>query len=257
MTERYTTTDGGAPGTQRRAIADCRAGRSNPAAGSLLDRADGAVQPGAHPGTSTARQGRRRLRPLRGDQRRQQVHQGRGLPAGHQDRHADPVLHRGWRARQPRHLARPARVLAEVLHVGGQLRHGRQQHAGVLHARPDEVPALHPIPEAHAGNQPARPQHAVGLLEPDARIRTSGDLADGGSRYPQELAAHERLQQPHLQLDQCRRRDLLGEVPLHQRSGHRLPNPGGRRPDRRRRRRLPPARPLRRRSRAATSRAGR
>ena len=91
----------------------------------------------------------------------------------------------------------------------------------------------------------ARPQHAVGLLEPVAGVRAPGDLADGRPGHPQELAAHERLQQPHLQLDQRRRRDLLGEVPLHHRSGHRLPDPGGRRPAGRRGRRLPPARPLR------------
>src|SRR5215472_14475050 len=47
----------------------------------------------------------------------------------------------------------PARVRAEVLHDRGQLRHGRQQHAGLLHARPAEVPALHPVPKANAGNE--------------------------------------------------------------------------------------------------------
>ena len=34
----------------------------------------------------------------------------------------------------PGHLARPARLLAEALHQRGQLGHGRQQHAGLLHA---------------------------------------------------------------------------------------------------------------------------
>ena len=42
---------------------------------------------------------------LRGDPGRQPVHQGRGVPARHQDRDAGPVLHRRRRARQPRHLA--------------------------------------------------------------------------------------------------------------------------------------------------------
>ena len=32
--------------------------------------------------------------------------------------------------------------------VEGQLRHGGEQHTGVLPPRPDEVPALHPLPEA-------------------------------------------------------------------------------------------------------------
>ena len=36
---------------------------------------------------------------------RQQVHQGGGVPAGNQDRDGGQVLHRGGRARQPRHLA--------------------------------------------------------------------------------------------------------------------------------------------------------
>ena len=40
-------------------------------------------------------------------------------------------------------------------------------------------------------------------------------------------------------------RALLGEVPLQDRPGHRVPDPGRGRPDRRRGRRLPPARPLR------------
>ena len=33
------------------------------------------------------------------------VHQGGGVPAGHQDRDGGPVLHGRRRARQPRHLA--------------------------------------------------------------------------------------------------------------------------------------------------------
>jgi catalase len=45
----------------------------------------------------------------------------------------------------------------EVLHQSRQLRHGREQHAGVLRARPDEVPALHPLPETPRGHQYARP----------------------------------------------------------------------------------------------------
>ena len=35
-------------------------------------------------------------------------------------------------------------------------------------ARPDEVPALHPFPEAPSGHRPARQRHAVGLLDPVA-----------------------------------------------------------------------------------------
>ena len=129
--------------------------------------------------------------------------------------------------------------------VRGQLRHGRQQHPGVLRARPDEVPELHPQPEADGRQQPSRPQHAVGLLDAGARVRAPGHLPDGRPRHPEDVAAHERLLQPHLQLGQRRRRAVLGEVPLQDRSGRRLPDPGGRRPDRRRGRRLSPARSVR------------
>ena len=54
---------------------------------------------------------------------------------GADDRDAAALLHRRRRAGLARHLARPARLLAEVLHDRGQLRHRRQQHPGVLHPR--------------------------------------------------------------------------------------------------------------------------
>ena len=83
-------------------------------------------------------------------QRRRRLHQGRGIPAGYRTDTLIQVLHRGRGAGQPRHLAGPARLRAEVLHLRGQLRHGREQHAGLLHSRPAEVPALHPLAEAAA-----------------------------------------------------------------------------------------------------------
>ena len=113
---------------------------------------------------------------------------------------AGPLLDRGGRAGQPRHLARPARLRAEVLHDRGQLRHGRQQHAGLLRQGPDEVPALHPLPEAPRRQQPARPRHAVGLLDALAGVGAPGHLADGRPRHPPHLAAHERL---HLATPTC------------------------------------------------------
>ena len=53
------------------------------------------------------------------------------------------------------HRPRPARLRAEVLHAGGQLRPRRQQHAGVLRARPVELPGLHPLAEAPRRHRPA------------------------------------------------------------------------------------------------------
>ena len=72
-------------------------------------------------------------------------------------------------------------------------------------------------------------------------VGAPGDLADGRPRHPADLAAHERLQLPHLHVDQRGGRAVLGEVPLQDRPGHRVPHPGRGRPDRGVGRRLPPA----------------
>ena len=100
------------------------------------------------PRAQRARQGLGRVRRVRDHRGRVGVHQGGAVPAGRDDRDARALLHGRRRAGQPRHLARPARLRAEVLHDRGQLRPRRQQHAGLLHPRHDEVPALHPQPEA-------------------------------------------------------------------------------------------------------------
>src|SRR6476660_9172497 len=80
---------------------------------------------------------------------------------------------------QPGIRTRPARFRPEVLHARGQLRHGREQHPGLLRPRPDEVPALHPLAEAARRQQPARPRHAMGLLDPVSGVGAPGDMADG------------------------------------------------------------------------------
>ena len=61
-------------------------------------------------------------------------------------------------------------------------------------------------------------------LSPESAHQVTWLMGDRG--IPKDLAAHERLLQPHLQLDERRRGDLLGEVPLHHRPGHRVPDPG-------------------------------
>ena len=185
------------------------------------------------------------------------LHPRRAVPAGRDDRDARPLLHRRRRAGLPRHLARPARFRAEVLHVRGQLRPRRQQHPGVLHPRRHQVPRLHPLAEAPAGLEPARQRHAVGLLELVARERAPGHLAHGRPRPPGLLAAHGRLRLAHLPVDQRRRRAVLGQVPLQDRPGHRDPDADAGR------RRSPARTPTStaatctRRSPTATSRAGR
>ena len=224
---------------------DGRSRRPDPAARRALPEPDGALQPRAGPRAQRARQGLGCVRRVRDHRGRLGVHQGGAVPAGREDRDAGPLLDRGRRAGLPRHLARPARLRAEVLHDRGQLRPRRQQHPGLLHPRHDEVPALHPLAEAPWRQRPARQQHAVGLLEPQPGVGAPGDLPDGRPRHPEDLPAHERLRLAHLPVGQRGRREALGEVPLPQRPGRRGPHRRGRHPDRRRGRRLPPPRPLR------------
>ena len=116
---------------------------------------------------------------------------------------------------------RPARLRAEVLHAGGQLRPRRQQHAGLLRARSLELPGLHPLPEAPRRHRSPRQQHAVGLLDAEARVRPPGHDPHERPRDAEDDAPHERLRQPHVHVDQRRRREVLDQVPLQDRPGRR------------------------------------
>ena len=165
---------------------------------------------------------------------------------GVEDRDAGALLDRRRRAGLPRHLARPPRLRAEVLHLRGQLRPRRQQHPGLLHPRHHEVPPLHPLPEAPRRPGPARQRHAVGLLDAQPGVGPPGHLPDGRPRHPGDVPPHAGLRLAHLHVGQRRGREVLGEVPLPQQPGRQGPHPGRRQPDRRRRLRLPPARPVRR-----------
>ncbi len=69
--------------------------------------------------------------------------------------------------------------------------------------------------------------------------------SDGRPWHSQDLAPHERLFEPHLHVGECQRREVLGQVPLQDRPGHRFPDAGRSRPAGRCRWRLPPARPVR------------
>jgi hypothetical protein len=213
------------PRRQRRAFPDGGPGRSDRPARPLRRAEDAALQPRAGARARRPRQGRRRARLLRGDRRRGAVHQGLVPVAGRQaHRHVRPLLDGGRRAGLPRHRARPARLRAEVLHRRRQLRHGRQQHAGLLRPRPVEVPGLHPLPEATARHGPAFQRHAVGLLDAVARERSPGDDPHVRPRDPGQLAAHGRLLEPHLLVGERRRRALLGQVPRQDQPGDREPH---------------------------------
>ena len=132
------------------------------------------------------------------------------------------LLDRGRRAGLRRHRARPARLRAEVLHRAGQLRPGRQQHAGLLRPRPARSSRTSSTRRSACPTPAcARPRHAVGLLDAVARVRAPGDDPDVRPRHPARLSPHARLRQPHVHVDQRRRREVLGQVPLQDRPGHR------------------------------------
>ena len=175
---------------------------------------------------------------------------------GKADRGLRPVLDRRRREGIGRLRARPARLRGQVLHRRRQLRHGREQHAGLLHPRPAEVPGLHPHPEAQPGDQPQGPGHVLGLPVPDPGVDPPGHDPLLRPRHAPDLPPHERLQQPHLHVVQRQRRVLLGQVPFQDAAGDPELRRRGSRPHARRRSGLRHARPARRRSPAASSRPG-
>ena len=225
-----TTTDSGIPAPSDEFSLTVGPSGTDRAPRPLRRAEDAALQPRACPRARRACQGERRARLLRGDRGRHPVHQGGPLRAGRQA-HADvrALLHRRRRAGLRGHGARPARLRAEVLHRGGQLRPRRQQHAGLLRARRLQVPGLHPLAEAAPRHGHALQRHAVGLLDALARERPPGDDPDVRPRHAAHLAPHERLQQPHVLVDQRRRRALLGQVPLQDGPGRARTSPTTRR----------------------------
>ena len=258
MSENYTTTQTGTPVASDAHSLTAGQRRRHRAARPVPRGEARPVQPRAHPGADRAREGRRRVRRVRRHRRR--LARTRRPPSSSPARRTETlaaVLLGRRRAGLARHLARRARLLGEVLHDRGQLRHRRQQHPRLLHPRRHQVPRLHPLAEAPPGLRPPRRRHAVGLLDALARVGAPGHLPDGRPRPPALVAHHARLRLAHLPVDQRRRRALLGEVPL--------PRAAGQRGDGRRRgRSASPARTptttaatCTRRSSAATSRRGR
>ena len=138
-------------------------------------REDPAFRSRAHPGADRpcARLGGARL--FRADRVAGRIHARQDADRGRRkDRGVRPLLDRGRRRGLGRHAARRARLRGQVLHQGGQLGPGRQQHPGVLHPGRDQVPRPDPRgedggrPRLSAGGQRAR--HVLGLHRPDARI---------------------------------------------------------------------------------------
>ena len=111
----------------------------------------------------------------------------------------------------------------------GQLGPRRQQHARVLRARPLQVPRLHPHAKAPPEDQHALADGDVGFLVAVAGEPAPGDDPVLRPRHAAFAALHARLRLAHLLvLERCRRAPL-GEVPLQDAAGHRVPHqPRGR-----------------------------
>ena len=162
-----------------------------------------------------------------------------------EDRAVRPLHHRRRRARCGRCRARHPRLRRQVLHRGRQLGSGRQQHAGVLHARPAQVSRPQPRGQARPAHQPAQREEQLGLLDLAARSAAPDHHRHERPRHPGDLPPHARLRQPHLQLHQREERALLGQVPLQVAAGHQEPDRRRSRSDHRQGPREPSARPLR------------
>ena len=141
------TTGAGAPAESDQELSQRRQRRSAALARRSSRRDACALQSRARPGAQPACQRLRGFRRAQDDGGRQPLHEGRAVSKRSRDEDARALLHGRGRARLAGHVARRARIRAEVLHDGRQLRPRRQQHTGVLPARPDEVSALHPQPE--------------------------------------------------------------------------------------------------------------
>ena len=92
-------------------------------------------------------------------------------------------------------------------------------------------------------------------LSPESAHQVTWLMGDRG--IPKTWRHMNGYTEPHLHVGQRGRRQVLGQVPLQDRPGHRVPHPGGGRPARRRETRTTTARICSRRSATATSRAGR
>ena len=113
-----------------------------------------------------------------------------------------PVLDGGRQPGLLRPGPRRAGLRREALHAGGQLGPRRQQHPGLLHPGPDQVPRHHPRGEGRARPWlPAGPVGArqlLGLRVPDARVDPHAAVGHVRPGDPPVVPVHGGLRRPHL-----------------------------------------------------------
>ena len=168
-----------------------------------------------------------------------------------------PLLDRGRRARRGRRRARHPRLRRQVLHRGGQLGPRRQQHAGLLPARPAQVPRPQPRREARPAHQPAQRPQQLGLLDLAARGAAPGHHRHERPRHPGHATATctASAATPSASSTPANERFWV-KFHLVLPAGHQEPHRRRGRGARRQGPREPPARPATRPSSGATSRAG-
>jgi len=211
----------GEPGGGQSKLADRRPARAAAAAGLPAFGEAGPSKPGAHSGAHRARQGLGGLRHADDHAGHHAVHEGRRVrPGREEDRVFSAFLDRGGRAGRGGCRAGCARFRPQGLHRRGQLGHGGEQHAGVLHSRSLQIPGFHPYPKAASAHEPAEQHGDVGFLVAEPREPAPGDHPDVGPRPAAELPPYQRLRQPHLQLPQREERAVLGEIPFQDTAGN-------------------------------------
>ena len=117
-----------------------------------------------------------------------------------------------------RHGARRTGLCGEVLHRGGDLRPGREQHPRVLHPGCDQVPRPRPRGQARTGQRDApgrvRARHVLGLHLAHARVHAHGHVGDVRPRAPAQLPDDGGIRGPHVPAGRRRGSVALREVPL-------------------------------------------
>uniref|UniRef100_A0A0N4Z3P8 LigA n=1 Tax=Parastrongyloides trichosuri TaxID=131310 RepID=A0A0N4Z3P8_PARTI len=205
-------------------LAEGRAARTHAARRLHPAREDPAFRPRAHSRAHRPRARLGRARRVRADREPRTIHHSQDPHRGRREnRTVRPLLDRGGRRGFDRHAARRARLCGEVLHQGGELGPGGQQHPGLLHPGRDQVPR--PDPRREDGG---------------------GPRLSAGCGHPALLAHDGRFRRQHLPPGQRQGRVALRQIPLAAQAGNAgdLLGRGGE--DRRGGSRLPPPRPVRR-----------
>ena len=165
----------GRPGRRRPEHAAGRRAGAGRAGGLPLPREDLPLRPRAHPRAGRPRPRLRRARVLRELRAAGRPHPRRPVPAAGERTPAFVRFSTVAGNKGSADLARDVRGLRrEALHAGGQLGPGRQQHPGVLHPGPDQVPG--PDPRRQAGARPRLPagpdraRQLLGLRVADAGV---------------------------------------------------------------------------------------